>query len=99
MMLITIEEGTEDSDRDETLSRARRGDSCEDERESHECYELCKKMYKRVDDKEDCWKLTPDSIESIYDVWTALERGRLGDLEDIDPEDLDVFLNLSIAGF
>ena len=91
---------TTDIDREDTLDRAKRkGDSCEDERSGHECYSLCKKMYKRVDDKEECWELTPDSIEDMYDVWTALERGRLSDLEEIDPEHLDLFINLSIAGF
>ena len=89
-----------DPDRDSTLSRAKRqGDACEDEREDHECYSLCKEIYKRVDDREECRELTPDNIEDIYDVWAALETGRLSNLEEIDVEHLDWFINLSIAGF
>ena len=88
-----------DSDRETTLSRAKQGDSCEDKSESHECYSLCKDMYKRVEDKEECWELNPDKIEGMHDVWRALETGRPSQLEDISAENLDYFLNLSIAGF
>ena len=89
-----------DPDRESTLSRARRGgDTCEDERSGHECYELCKKMYRRGDDEEECTELTPDNIEAMYDVWVALETGRLSNLERIELEPLDWFLNVSIAGF
>ncbi|MDE0092477.1 MAG: hypothetical protein OXN83_04230 [Oligoflexia bacterium] len=88
-----------DPDREATLSRAKKGDACENERSGHECYDLCKSMYKRADDKEECIELTPDNIEEIYDVWTALETGRLSNLEGIDEEPFDWFLNVSIAGF
>ena len=90
---------TDDADREATLSRAKRGDSCEDERESHECYDLCKSLYKRADDQEECAELTPDNIEAMYDMWQDLETGRLNNLENIDPEHFDLFLNVSIAGF
>ncbi|MCZ0932399.1 MAG: hypothetical protein OXJ52_04510 [Oligoflexia bacterium] len=90
---------TEDPDRDSTLSRAKKGDSCENERSNHECYDLCKEMYRRKDDKEECAELTPDNITAIYDVWTALKTGRLSNLEGIDEEPLDWFINVSIAGF
>ena len=89
-----------DPDREETLRRAKRkGDSCEDEKPGHECYDLCKVMYKRVDDREECEELTPDNVLAVHDVWTALETGRLNYLEDIDVEHLDWFINVSIAGF
>ena len=90
---------TTDPDRDATLSRAKRGDACEDERSNHRCYDLCKAMYKRADDKEECAELTPDNIEAMYDMWQALETGRLSNLEGINVEHFDWFLNVSIAGF
>ena len=90
---------TEDPDRDSTLSRAKKGDSCEDEKSNHECYDLCRTMYRRADDKEECAELTPENVEAVYDVWTALETGRLSNLEGIDEEHLDWFVNVSIAGF
>ena len=88
-----------DPDRDSTLSRAKKGDSCEYEKSSHECYDLCKKMYKRSDDRKECLELTPDNIETIYEVFKALESGRLSHLEGIDVEPFDWFINVSIAGF
>ncbi|MCY4322009.1 MAG: hypothetical protein OXC37_06390, partial [Bdellovibrionaceae bacterium] len=87
-------------DRAETLSRARRGgDSCEDEDRDHECYDLCKEMYKITDDRKECEELTPDNVDAIYIVWEELKRARINGLEDIDLEHFDWFINVSIAGF
>ena len=89
-----------DPNREATLRDARRrGENCEDERSGHECYDLCKKMYRRGEDKEECTELTPDNIEAMYDVWLALKSGRLNNLESIELDPLDWFLNTSIAGF
>ena len=88
-----------DRDRQATLSRAKRGNACENERESHECYELCKSMYKRGPDQEECAELTPDNITAMYEMWRDLETGRLNNLEQINSEHFDWFLNVSIAGF
>ena len=93
------DERDDDPDRKATLNRLKRGDACEDERESHECYVLCKSMYKRKPDQEECAELTPDNIEAMYEMWQDLETGRLNNLENIDAEHFDWFLKVSIAGF
>ena len=81
------------------MSRARRnGDACEYERSSHECHDLCRTMYRRAEDREDCEELTADNIEKMADVYDALKRAKLNDLVGIKADDLDLFLEVSIAG-
>lgn len=92
----------EDGDRDEVLRRSgdrRRGDICEDEDRDHECKDQCRDMFRRINDREDCEELTVQQIDKLLDVHKALEDADDRDLRDIDLEDLEVYLNVSIAGF
>ena len=89
----------DDPDRRATLNRLKNGDSCENEREGDECYDLCRSMYKRKPDQEECAELTPDNIEAMHEMWQDLETGRLNNLENIEAEHFDWFLKVSIAGF
>ena len=89
-----------DDDRSDVLSssRTRRsGNVCEDEDKNHECKEMCKEMYRRIGDKKDCAELTVAQIEKIYELYEFLEDPDIDDLNEIDPEDFDVYLNVSIA--
>ena len=88
-----------DNDRDEVLNNANRGEACEDQRYSHNCYKLCKEMYRRSDDNEECLELDIDNVEEIYDVYSDLKDGGFRKLENIDPEHFELFLNVSIASF
>ncbi len=90
---------TRDADRDETLSRRRKGRTCENENRNHECKQLCRTMYRRQNDREDCEELTIPDINKIFDIYEELENPRQNNLEQMYLDDLDAFLNISIAGF
>ncbi len=90
-----------DSDRAEVLnnSRSRGGDLCEDESKNHDCRAQCKEMYRNGNDREDCEELPTDQVEKLLDVHRALKNPSGDKLENIDLEDLEVYLNVSIAAF
>ena len=89
-----------DDDRDDVLSRRKKeGDACEDEDRDHECVDQCREMYRRSNDREDCEELTPEDVEKLFEVHEALEDADDRGLRDIDVEDLEAYLNVSIAGF
>ena len=79
-------------------SRTRRsGKICEDEDRDHECKDLCKEMYRRIGDRDDCEELTVSQIEVLFEMYELLEDPDEDDLDGIDPEDFDVYLNVSIS--
>ena len=89
-----------DEDREYVLrdSRKRRsGNVCEDEDRDHECKDMCKEIYGRRGDREDCEELTVSQIEVIFELWEILEEPDEDDLGEIDSEDFDVYLNISIS--
>ena len=89
-----------DKDRETVLnsSKTRRsGDICETEDKDHECKEMCKEVYGRIGDKKDCEELTVVQIEKIYDLWKLLEEPDEDELAEIELEDFEVYLNISIA--
>ena len=91
-----------DEDRNAVLgdSRARfRGNLCEDESRNHRCKDQCRTMYRRTNDKEDCEELAVEQIVRLMDVHDILKRADDEELRNIDLEDLEVYLNVSIAGF
>ena len=92
----------EDPDRDEVLRRSssrRRGNRCEDETDrNHQCKQDCRTMYRRTDDKEECEELTIPQIDNLIYVHEALENPSESSLNDINWEDFEVYLNVSIAG-
>ena len=94
------EKKNRDDDRKDVLksSRERRaGSICEDEDRKHECKESCRKMYKRRGDSKDCEELTVTQIEILLELYELLEKPDEDDLLDIEPDDFDVYLNVSIA--
>ena len=92
-----------DRDREDTLRDRRSGGrTCEDENSDHECVKMCREMYRLENDREDCGELTVTSIEKIFEIHKLLKSPRLRSLEAMgkdELEDLDVYLNISIAGF
>ena len=89
-----------DDDRNDVLrnSRTRRsGNICEDEDRDHECRDMCKDIYGRRGDREDCEELTVAQVEVLFDLWEILEEPDEDELDGVDPEDFDVYLNISIA--
>ena len=91
---------SQDEDRDRVLEDSRRrrsGNVCEEEDRDHECKNLCKEMYGRVGDRKDCEKLTVTQIVALFDLYELLEEPDEDDLVDVEVEDFDVYLNVSIA--
>ena len=89
-----------DEDRDDVLKRSftrRSGDVCEKEDRDHECKEQCKEIYRRIRDRDDCEELTIAQVDKLFELWELLEKPDEDELEGVDPEDFDVFLNISIA--
>lgn len=92
----------EDRDRNDVLSSSRsrnRGDTCEDRDRDHDCKKYCRSMYRRSRDRDDCEELTVRQIEKLFDVYEILKEADEDDLGDINQEDFEVYLNVSIAGF
>ena len=82
-----------DREREELFRRER--DRCRDESSNHQCKKDCKLMYKRSADRKDCERLSEDTIEDILAVHENLEDLDTG---DIDLEDLETYLKVSING-
>ncbi len=80
-------------------SRISSGDDCEDKAKDHKCKKQCKTMYKRTDDWEECEELSPDDIEKILDVHDILEEADDRNLNGINSDDLEVYLDISPKGF
>ena len=89
-----------DDDRKDVLERSRTrrsGNICEEEDRNHECKDLCKEIYGRVGDKKDCEELTVAQIDALFTLYELLESPDEDDLVDVEAEDFDVYLNVSIA--
>ena len=52
-----------------------------------------------VDDRDDCEELPVEQIDRLADLHETLEDPDDDDLEEIDLEDFDVYLNVSIEAF
>ena len=76
------------------------GGSCEEEDDrGHECVEQCRDIYNRRADREDCEELPIAQIQVLSELHELLEDPDDDELRNIDLEDLEVYLNVSIAGF
>ncbi|MGI9549103.1 MAG: hypothetical protein ACR2M7_03915, partial [Bdellovibrionales bacterium] len=89
-----------DRDRDSVLSRARdkskkdRSPDCEGD---DDCEDICSDIYSSRADKNDCEeKLSVNQVEQLEIVSEAFEDPDLDDLEELDLEDVEVYLNISI---
>ena len=81
----------------DTKGTRRSGRACEDEDRDHECKDLCKEMYRRIGDRDDCEEQSVAQIEVLFDVYELLEEPDEDELDEIDAEDFDVYLNISIS--
>ena len=90
-----------DEDRDSILQASKmrkNGDICEKEDDRDEpCKEQCDEMYKRKKDREDCEELTVNQITALFELYEILEEPDVDDLQEVEVEDFDVFLNVSMA--
>ena len=89
-----------DTDRETVLTESKErkaGAICEDEDNKHNCKELCKEMYRRIGDRDDCEELTVTQIEVLHDIFELLEDPDIDDLDAIEALDFDVYLNVSIS--
>ena len=85
----------DDEDREETLGIVRTGRTCDKEDRDHDCKEQCGDIYTRRGDREDCEELSVAFIERLEKLHEQLKDA--DDLEDIDPDEFDIYVNLSIA--
>ena len=93
------ERRSNDEDRDDVIRNSRRrysGNTCEDEGKNHDCVDQCRDIYSRRSDKDDCEELSVAQIERLVEIHELLEDPDEDDLPSIDPEDFDVYLNISI---
>ena len=92
-----------DENRRSVLDESRKrysGSTCEEEDDrSHDCVDQCRDIYSRRSDRDDCEELPIAQIEMLAELHELLEDPDDDDLRDIDLADLEVYLNVSIAGF
>ena len=91
----------EDEDRDEVLRRSRERyseDICEDDDDRDaECKDICKDIYGTKKYRDKCEELSVDQIARLEELHEWLEDPDEDDLEGVDFDDFDVYLNISIA--
>ena len=93
----------QDENRTSILEESRKrysGSTCEEEDDrDHECVDQCREIYNRRSDRDDCEELPIAQIQVLFELHELLEDPDDDDLREIDLEDLEVYLNVSIAGF
>ena len=92
-----------DLDRSSILDQSRRrysGSTCEEEDDrKHECVDQCRYIYSRRSDRNDCEELPIAQIAVLAEIHELLEDPDDDELASINLADLEVYLNVSIAGF
>ena len=78
------------------------GPTCENTSGSlqDDCEEICRDIYKRRDDREDCQKLEVDLIDDLEEMYEILEDAKdsgNGALNEIDSNLFETYINISIA--
>ncbi len=63
------------------------------------CKNICDDIYDRRRDKQDCEALPLPQVEALNDVYKALKSPDYDDLIDIDRDDFDVLINISIKPY
>ena len=90
-----------DPNRRDVLADSRKrfsGKACEEEDRDHDCKDQCRDIYTNRGDRDDCEDLSVMQIERLERLHELLEKPDADDLEDdVDSEDFDVYLNVSIA--
>ena len=86
----------EDRNRNSVLNRARErysGSACERDRE---CEDLCKDIYNRRTVRKDCLALPVSQVEKLWEIYDIFRNPREDDLEIIDPEDFEIFVEIDL---
>ena len=87
---------TNDPDRDDVIGRAKltdRGDPCAGDKE---CEDLCGDIYRRRKSAKKCEELSASTVERLKELHEDLEDADFDNLLDLDIDDFDLFVNISI---
>ena len=71
-------------------------ESCED---NNRCKEACRNIYERVSSYKECYRFNIEKVSLIEDVFYALLEADEEELEDIEEEDLETYINTGIDGW
>ena len=84
-----------DADRREEINRRKRysGPKCEGD---EDCEEICKDIYNRRSVREDCIELSAEQVDKLDEIYEAFENPSDDDLEEIDPEDFELFVEIDL---
>ena len=88
------ERNRDDKDRGSVLDRAKKrysGPKCEGD---DDCEEYCKDIYNRRSVREDCLELAQAQVEKLWEIYEIFESPKEDDLEGIDPEDFEIFVEI-----
>ena len=69
---------------------------CED---NNRCEEACRDIYEDVDSYKDCYRFNIEKVSGIEDVFYTLLDANMGELEDIEEEDLETYINTGLDGW
>ena len=86
----------DDKDRGSVLDRSKKrysGPKCEGD---DDCEDICKDIYSRRSVRDDCLELAAEQVEKLWEIYEIFENPREDDLEDIDPEDLETFVEIDL---
>ncbi len=101
-----VEQGSElggpgDGDTPRLASRLRDNPDIADREceESDRCQETCRYIYEDPDSYKECYELTIEQVVRLEEVFHALFEADLDDLEDIDEDDLENYLDIGLDGW
>ena len=77
---------------DDSRSRRSGADCAGDD----DCEEMCEDIYRKRKDKEDCEELSQNQVEFLAEIYDTLEDPNDDNLDEIDLDDLKVFIGISI---
>ena len=69
---------------------------CED---NDRCEEACRDIYEDSDSYRDCYKLTIEKVSNLENVFYALLKADPEELADIEDDDLESYLKISLDGW
>jgi hypothetical protein len=101
-----VEQGSElggpgDGDTPRLASRLRDNPGLADRdcEESDRCKETCRYIYEDSDSYRECYELTIEIVVRLEEVFHALFEADIEDLEDIDEDDLEDYLEIGLDGW
>ena len=101
-----VEQGSEvggpgDGDTPRLSSRLRNNPGLADRdcEENDRCKETCRYIYEEPDSYKECYELTIEIVVRLEEVFHALFEADTEDLEDIDEDDLEDYLEIGLDGW